>query len=127
MSKKNILIFFLVLIVLIQSIGIYSLLKVIGDRDVEVSNNNSKTYKNLAIMYETDEDSGEYVPLEDNDWPSEGYKYNETLSKCENGSTMTYDEPNNKVNVTSNVSDKCYVYFDRYIQEPFFCFCNLLP
>lgn len=42
----------------------------------------------------------------------EGYVFNEQLSACENGSTLSWDDENKRVLVEANVSDKCYIYFD---------------
>ena len=39
--------------------------------------------------------------------------FNETLSKCENGGVLTWDDENKKVLLQTNSSDKCYVYFDK--------------
>ena len=64
-------------------------------------------------MYETDYNSGEYQTSNDTNWPSEGYEFNETLSKCENGSSLTWDDENQKVLMQANKSDKCYIYFDK--------------
>ena len=35
------------------------------------------------------------------------------LSACENGSELSWDDENKRVIVSTSVSDKCYVYFDR--------------
>ena len=72
--------------------------------------NNSNT---LTMMYETEYQSGEYQVSSDTSWPESGYTFNETLSKCENGSVLTWDDENKKVLLQSNTSDKCYVYFDK--------------
>ncbi|MEG1142929.1 MAG: DUF6273 domain-containing protein, partial [Clostridia bacterium] len=69
--------------------------------------------KSLALMLETTIASGEYKVSNDSIWSSTGYVFNSTLSKCENGSTLTYDNVTKKVKVQSNKSDKCYVYFDK--------------
>ena len=45
-------------------------------------------------------------------WPTEGYVFNEELSKCENGSTLSWDDTKKTVIMQGNVSGKCYVYFD---------------
>ena len=68
----------------------------------------------LTMMYEIEADSGEYQISSDSVWPQEGYTFNETLSKCENGSTLTWNEENKKVLMQANTSDRCYVYFDVY-------------
>ncbi len=66
----------------------------------------------LTMMYETEAGSGEYQVSNDTTWPQDGYTFNETLSKCENGSKLTWDDENKKVLLQAHVSDKCYVYFD---------------
>lgn len=38
----------------------------------------------------------------------------QTLSKCENGSKLIWDDESKKITMQANVSDKCYVYFDVY-------------
>ena len=74
--------------------------------DIKVNNNF------LTMMYETEYQSGEYVVSTDSTWPQEGYIFNEILSKCENGSTLIWDDENKKVLLQANKSDRCYVYFD---------------
>ena len=66
----------------------------------------------LAIMYEND--NGEYVESTSSNWLSDGYIFNESLSKCKNGSKIYYDDATNKVMVEANTNDRCYVYFDIY-------------
>ena len=79
------------------------------------NNSNRITYNSaLTMMYETGPDTGEYQISSDSLWPQDGYVFNETLSGCENGSTLTYDEDSKKVLVQANTSDKCYVYFDIF-------------
>ena len=68
----------------------------------------------LTMMYETEVGSGEYQVSNENVWPGDEYIFNEILSKCENGSTLTWDDENKKVLMQANTSDKCYVYFDKY-------------
>ena len=36
------------------------------------------------------------------------------MSGCENGGELEYNSQNNTVNLLTNKSDKCYVYFDKY-------------
>ncbi|HIS12908.1 MAG TPA: hypothetical protein IAB40_07365 [Candidatus Onthocola stercoravium] len=68
----------------------------------------------LTMMYETDYNSGEYQVSSDTTWPQEGYIFNENLSACENGSTLTWDNENKRIVMQANTSDKCYIYFDKY-------------
>ncbi len=49
----------------------------------------------------------------DNTWPDAKYKFNETLSGCENGSKLIWDEETRSAKVNAQSSDKCYLYFDH--------------
>ena len=40
--------------------------------------------------------------------------FNEEMSKCEQGSKLSWDDTNKKVVMEGNTSDKCYVFFDKY-------------
>ena len=60
----------------------------------------------LTMMYETGPDTGEYQVSSDTSWPQEGYTFNETLSKCENDSVLTWDDENKKILLQTNTSDK---------------------
>ena len=82
-----------------------------------ITNNKINTTSNtntLTMMYETGPNTGEYQVSSDTTWPQEGYVFNDRLSKCENGSELSWDDENKKVIVSTSVSDKCYVYFDVY-------------
>ena len=83
--------------------------------------NSNKTYENkeikvgnntLSMMLETSAGSGEYKETTSSTWPTDGYVFNENLSKCEKGSTVKWNDTKKAVDVIGNVSDKCYVYFD---------------
>ncbi len=89
------------------------------------TNNVNETYENkenkevnnnmLSMMLEKSAGSGEYQETTANEWPTEGYVFNENLSKCEKGSNLSWDSTKNTVVMTGNNSDKCYVYFDVYV------------
>ncbi len=89
------------------------------------TNNVSETYENkeikkvnnnlLSMMLETSAGSGEYQKTSASSWPTEGYTFNESLSKCEKGSSLSWDDTKNNVVMIGNTSDKCYVYFDVYV------------
>ena len=88
-----------------------------GNTNLVKFNEDSKQTLNsnaITMMYETGADSGEYQVSSDTTWPQDGYVFNERLSGCENGSTLTWDDENKKVLMQANTSDKCYVYFDVY-------------
>ena len=68
----------------------------------------------ISMMLETEANSKTYVQSTDNKWPTDGYIFNEKMSKCEQGSKLKWDDNNQKVIMEGNVSDKCYVFFDKY-------------
>ena len=69
----------------------------------------------ISMMIETEAKSGNYELTTASSWPTEGYVFNNKLSKCENGGELSWDDTNKKVLMSGNVSDKCYVYFDIYV------------
>ena len=79
------------------------------EKDEPIINSNM-----ITMMYETEAGSGECTETSDNTWPETGYIFNENLSGCENGGELEYNSINNTVNLLSNSSDACYVYFDKY-------------
>ena len=68
----------------------------------------------ISMMLETEAGSGNYEMTTSSSWPTEGYVFNTELSKCENGGELSWDDANKTVLMSGNVSDKCYVYFDKY-------------
>lgn len=79
----------------------------------ENENNQMKKQVNtISMMLETEAGSGKYEMTTRDSWPTEGYVFNSTLSKCENGGELSWDDTNKKVLMSGNISDKCYVYFD---------------
>ena len=74
--------------------------------------NNGSNKNMISMMLETSANSGEYQASNTKNWPGEEYSFNKELSKCENGGELTWDDTNKKVILTTNISDKCYVYFD---------------
>ena len=78
----------------------------------------------ISMMLETEAGSGNYEMTTASSWPTEGYVFNATLSKCENGGELSWDDTNKRVVMTGNVSDKCYVYFDIVPPPTIADFCN---
>ena len=68
----------------------------------------------LSMNLEQTAGAGDYKTVTQSSWPTEGYKFNAELSRCENGSTLSWDDTKKAVIVSGNLSDKCYVYFDIY-------------
>ena len=75
-----------------------------------------KNSNTLSMMLETEASSGNYQVYESNGWPSDGYVLNTEKSKCENGGEISWDGTNKKVVMKGNISDKCYIYFDIYVE-----------
>ena len=69
----------------------------------------------LSMNLEQTAGAGDYKAVTQSKWPTEGYKFNAELSRCENGSTLSWDDTKKAVIMQGNVSDKCYVYFDIWI------------
>ena len=69
----------------------------------------------ISMMLETEAGSGNYEMTTRESWPTDGYVFNATLSKCENGGELSWDDENKRVVMSGNVSDKCYVYFDKVL------------
>ena len=78
----------------------------------------------ISMMLETEAKSGNYERTTRESWPTEGYVFNTTLSKCENGGELSWDDENKVVLMSGNVSDKCYVYFDVYVPPRFDEICD---
>ena len=115
MKKKCLIISISVLLVL--SICLYVFIgnnneKVIFEN--ESSTNHIVNTNALTMMYETDYDSGEYQVSSDTTWPGDEYIFNETLSKCENGGILSWNNDTKKIVMQTNISDRCYIYFDKY-------------
>lgn len=106
--KRRILCFILFLFVFI------SLLFVKGFKKEEIDYSVSPVKKNnntLSMMLENDDGVYEYTTSDS--WPQKGYSFNAELSKCENGGELSWDDVSKKIYMSGNVSDKCYVYFDK--------------
>ena len=117
MNKKLIVSIICILLVISISLVIvvnnsYSNKTVLSDGEVNTEKNNTSNM--LTMMYETEADSGEYQIASDTNWLSGDYVFNETLSRCENGSDLRWDDTTNRVIIEATTADKCYVYFDLF-------------
>ncbi len=110
-NKRNIVFVILLLVFFLGGVFIGRQSK---DADVYENNEtNIKKSKNmLSMMLETKAGSGNYEMTTRENWSTDGYVFNSMLSKCENGSELSWDDENKRVLMNGNVSDKCYVYFD---------------
>ena len=78
----------------------------------ENENNEIRTGASVSMMLETKRGTGNYEISTSSEWPTDGYIFNSSLSKCENGGTLSWNDETKSVVLTTGVSDKCYVYFD---------------
>lgn len=104
----------IVVLVVLLGVGVYvyktnSHDKMYQDKEIEATSGNV-----ISMMLETKAGSGEYQKTTASTWPTDGYIFNESLSKCEQGSKLSWDNANKNVVMKGNLSDKCYVYFDAY-------------
>ena len=117
--KKHIKLLIVLGIVLLSGISFF-LGKESKEKDIfkEESSNIKKkdTHLNsVSMMLETKANSGNYEMTTRDSWPTEGYIFNSELSKCENGGELSWDNEKKVVLMSGNVSDKCYVYFDKVL------------
>ena len=112
---------FLVFGIIIGSFSMffYNYLTNSNDSYENVNNNEVIWYNDtISMMLETEAGSGNYEMTTANGWPTDGYVFNTILSKCENGGELSWDDTNKRVLMSGNVSDKCYVYFDKVVIKP---------
>lgn len=105
--------------ILILCVSVYFIINKNDNRMIYENNNDESHIVNtnaLTMMYETEAGSGEYQVSSNTTWPQDGYVFNETLSKCENGGVLSWDDENKKVMMQASASDRCYVYFDVYLK-----------
>ena len=113
MKKKIIAVFSVfIAIILVLVIIVYNN-SYKNDVYVENKTNNKNQVPGLiSLMLETKAGSGIYNLSPDGIVPAKGYKLNTEKSGCENGGTITYNKTTKKFILKSNISTKCYAYFD---------------
>ena len=113
MKKKIIAVFSVfIAIILVLVIIVYNN-SYKNDVYVENKTNNKNQVPGLiSLMLETKAGSGIYNVSPDGIVPAKGYELNTEKSGCENGGTITYNETTKKFILKSNISTKCYAYFD---------------
>ena len=112
MKKKKVVITLSIVGIFILSFIIYNYINTDGIIIASGKGEESVNSKTFSLMLETSAGSGEYQMSTETSWPGSGYMYNETLSSCENGSQLIWNEETNSVTLKANISDKCYLYFD---------------
>ena len=109
MKKKYVVIFSVLLIV---SVLIYIY---IPKEKEEIKNTETKVNTNGFLTLMLEQDDGTYQKSSSSLWPKTGYIFNNVLSECENGDELIWNDELKTITLKSNKSDKCYVYFDKYI------------
>ena len=112
--KKKYLFFISLLILFVVGLIFYNHFKVDNVYEEENLNNSNNINKGISMNLEQTAGAGDYKLVTQSEWPTDGYIFNSELSKCENGSTLSWDDTKKSVIMQGNVSDKCYVYFDIY-------------
>ena len=115
MKKKYITLSIITLVLLIAFVTSFNYFKTSNTYVENNSNNQTKITKGISMNLEQTAGAGDYKQVTQSNWPGDDYAFNAELSKCENGSTLSWDNTKNVVVFSGNVSDKCYVYFDKYV------------
>lgn len=109
MNKKLLLVFTGVLLILSTCLYVFMSNEeeiVIASGKSDKSDKSVISTNALTMMYETEAGSGEYVVTSESVWPQEGYVFNENLSSCENGGTLSWNNETKRVVLTTSTSDK---------------------
>jgi len=112
LKKKYVLFSIVTLVLLVALITSFNYFKTTNTYIDDSFNNQTKITKGISMNLEQTAGAGDYKTVTRSSWPTEGYKFNAELSRCENGSTLSWDDTKKAVIVSGNLSDKCYVYFD---------------
>ena len=115
MKKKHFIFLIIALVLLVVLITSFNYFKTTNTYVEDNINNQTKTTKGISMNLEQTAGAGDYKTVTQSGWPTEGYKFNTELSRCENGSELSWDDTKKAVIVSGNLSDKCYVYFDKVL------------
>ena len=124
MKKKYIILSIITLVLLITFVTSFNYFKTSNTYVENNSNNQTKITKGISMNLEQTAGAGDYKQVTQSNWPGDDYAFNAELSKCENGSTLSWDNTKNVVVFSGNVSDKCYVYFDIWIPPSIADYCS---
>ena len=124
MKKKYIILSIITLVLLITFVTSFNYFKTSNTYVENNSNNQTKITKGISMNLEQTAGAGDYKQVTQSNWPGDDYAFNAELSKCENGSTLSWDNTKNVVVFSGNVSDKCYVYFDIWIPPTIADYCS---
>jgi hypothetical protein len=124
MKKKYIILSIITLVLLITFVTSFNYFKTTNIYIDDSVNNQTKITKGISMNLEQTAGAGDYKTVTQSGWPTKGYKFNAELSRCENGSKISWDDTKKAVIVSGNLSDKCYVYFDIYMPSSIKDFCS---
>lgn len=124
MKKKYVVFSIVILVLLVTLVTCFNYFKTANSYVEDNVNNQTKKIKGISMNLEQTAGAGDYKQVTQSGWPTEGYVFNEELSKCENGSTLSWDDTKKAVIVSGNLSDKCYVYFDIWIPPSIADYCS---
>ena len=124
MKKKYIIFSLVTLVLLVALITSFNYFKTTNTYIDDSVNNQTKITKGISMNLEQTAGAGDYKTVTQSGWPTKGYKFNAELSRCENGSKISWDDTKKAVIVSGNLSDKCYVYFDIYMPSSIKDFCS---
>ena len=112
MKKKYAIFTVIIFILLVTTFTYFNTLKQNNIYKENIENNQTKITKGISMNLEQTAGAGDYKTVTQSEWPTEGYKFNTELSRCENGSELSWDDVNKKILMSGVSADKCYVYFD---------------
>ena len=115
MKKKYVLFSIVIVVLLVTFVTCFNYFKTTNNYVEDNVNNQTKITKGISMNLEQTAGAGDYKTVTQSVWPTEGYNFNAELSRCENGSTLSWDDTKKAVIVSGNLSDKCYVYFDKIL------------
>ena len=111
MLKKNKIVFLVSLILLF--VGLLNFKPVKKTNIINEEKTSVKIARKISMNLEQTAGEGDYKTVTESEWPTKGYKFNTELSRCENGGELSWDDNKGVVTITGNISDRCYVYFDK--------------
>ena len=115
MRKKKVLLIsgmLLTLIIVISTVFIIN--KNNANNEIVMQDDNENLINNSFLTLMLEQGDGTYQESATNTWPSGNYAFNSEMSRCENGGELRWDREQGIVELLSNKSDACYVYFDLY-------------
>ena len=113
-TKKRTIIALTLIMILIIGISLVLINNNANKNDLVLNNPNKKQITNSFLTLMLEQSDGTYQESTSYTWPSGNYAFNSEMSRCENGGELRWDRENGIVELLSNKSDACYVYFDLY-------------